>query len=553
MSSRRLAGPLQLGLAATTIYTAPSDSVGVIQYLLVQNPSASAVTFTMSLGADSAGNRLYDAVSIPAHGRLETRCFYTVDPGEEIQAFAGTATTLVIMLNGNENPAATVFPISVASSGRSLQQANGAPFRIKGDAGWDASTQLTIALWQSYLDQRKAEGYNAVLVELIENYFSQSPPANINGDIPFTGTISGGTPDFTTPNEVYWAFIDRMISEAAARNMLILASSLYQGSHAETPQSQGWYDQMIVNGSARTQSYGSFLGNRYRTRRNLIWVIGGDLSPTSTPTPMSGTGVTILENFTTSILATLPISNITTTHWDGNPSTQFGTSNMWTLNAIYNAGTGVGAQTRAQYAFSPTLPMFVIECYYDGNPAGGTGHDIRLQWWAGILNGANGGVVYGSEWVWPFGVPQSVSNPLLPEQNGPWATHMNDPSTSWFGAMHSTLDGTTSWETLEPDFSNLLVTAGKGTVDTSNYVYSGYTPNGLGACCYLPDASASSITLDLSVLACNTGTPMLAQWIDPTTGSTTTIATYTSGGSVVFTKPGANAAGDHDWGLRIAA
>lgn len=110
MSSKalRLAGPAQVSNAAATKYTVPASTVTVVRHIHVQNPSASAVTFTMSIGADAAGTRIYDAYSIPgaAAGQpasvLDIFCYYVLTATEVIQAFAGTNNVLTLTIDGQE-------------------------------------------------------------------------------------------------------------------------------------------------------------------------------------------------------------------------------------------------------------------------------------------------------------------------------------------------------------------------------------------------------------------------------------------------------------------
>jgi len=110
MSSKavRLFGPAQLSNAAATKYTVPASTKTVIRSIHLQNPSGTAVNFTMSIGADAAGTRIYDSYSIPAAAAgqpasvLDLFCYYVLDATEIVQAFASTGATLVLTLNGQE-------------------------------------------------------------------------------------------------------------------------------------------------------------------------------------------------------------------------------------------------------------------------------------------------------------------------------------------------------------------------------------------------------------------------------------------------------------------
>lgn len=100
-TATRFSGPAQLTNAAVTKLTLTAVQLAVIRHIHVQNPSGSAVTFTMSIGADAAGTRIYDARSIAAGDELDRFCYYVVSPSEIIQALAGTTLTLTLTLDGD--------------------------------------------------------------------------------------------------------------------------------------------------------------------------------------------------------------------------------------------------------------------------------------------------------------------------------------------------------------------------------------------------------------------------------------------------------------------
>ncbi len=101
--AKRLAGPAQVSNAAATKYTVPALTKTIVRHVHVQNPSASAVTFTMSIGADAAATRLFDVYSIPAATVLDHFCFYVLEAAEIIQALAGTNNILTLTIDGEES------------------------------------------------------------------------------------------------------------------------------------------------------------------------------------------------------------------------------------------------------------------------------------------------------------------------------------------------------------------------------------------------------------------------------------------------------------------
>jgi len=105
---KRLAGPALVTNTAATKYTVPAATRTILRHIHVQNPSGSAVTFTLSIGADATAVRLLDAFSIPAAAAGVTEsvkdwfCYYVLEAAEIVQALAGTNNILTLTLNGDE-------------------------------------------------------------------------------------------------------------------------------------------------------------------------------------------------------------------------------------------------------------------------------------------------------------------------------------------------------------------------------------------------------------------------------------------------------------------
>ncbi len=99
---KRLSGPSQLTNSVVTKYTVPAATTAVIRHIHVQNPSGSAVTFTLSIGANAAGTRIFDALSIAANSERSFWGPYTLTAAEIVQALAGTTLVLVLVLDGEE-------------------------------------------------------------------------------------------------------------------------------------------------------------------------------------------------------------------------------------------------------------------------------------------------------------------------------------------------------------------------------------------------------------------------------------------------------------------
>ena len=157
--------------------------------------------------------------------------------------------------------ASTVFPLQPSANGRYLVDQNGVPFRVQGEASWDAHINLNLTDLRAYLDDRQAKGFNALFTYVanpVAYYAGDSAPwvLQLGGSaagvaaLPFTRNASGGNwngdpnfsshdADFSSPNDAYFAWIAQFVDEAAAHGMVVMLTPMYLGYGLGN--ADGWY------------------------------------------------------------------------------------------------------------------------------------------------------------------------------------------------------------------------------------------------------------------------------------------------------------------------
>ena len=369
------------------------------------------------------------------------------------------------------------------SGKRYLVDAAGAPFFINGDSPWDLISTLKRPDVDLYLADRKAKGVNAVLVELMEHYFSPNPPKNAYGDAPFT---TAG--DFSTPNPAYFAHVDYVISKAAQMGILVILTPAYVGFGGGQ---EGWYQEMLANGTTKLFAYGQYLGNRYKNFNNILWVQGGDYNvPNTSLVQAVANGIRSVD------------SKPQTYHGQrGTAAMQFwGTSEPWLgVNNIYTDENTVVAKAFGEYNRS-SAPLFLIEARYEAEQ-GATEQVVRRQAYQAVLSGTSGHLM-GHALIWPFA--------------SGWQQALNSPGSRSMTHVSSVFT-TRQWWKLVPDQNNTTLTAGIGS--GGDRAVAARASDGSFAVAYMP--SFRSITIDMSKLA---GPNVKAQWVDPANGATSTIA-----------------------------
>ena len=189
--------------------------------------------------------------------------------------------------------AAPSFPVKYSANKRYLVDQNGTPFPIMGRTAWFV-TSLSVADYHTFVDDTAARGYNAIELHVVNHDpRGNNPPFNGNGDRPFLNRLDGTTwngslsygninneaPDFTTPNEAYWSFVDGLLSYCESKGILVFLFPAYVGYAGGD---QGWMQEMVANGTTKMQSYGAWIATRYKNQKNLVWMMGGDMGTPST-------------------------------------------------------------------------------------------------------------------------------------------------------------------------------------------------------------------------------------------------------------------------------
>lgn len=103
----RLVGPALVATGPTTVLTAGATEQIDIRKVRVTNPTASAVSFTMSIGADAAATRIIGP-SAPTIAANSSQDFWfggeaTMQPAEILTVSAGTNNVLVLAVGGYRN------------------------------------------------------------------------------------------------------------------------------------------------------------------------------------------------------------------------------------------------------------------------------------------------------------------------------------------------------------------------------------------------------------------------------------------------------------------
>lgn len=404
------------------------------------------------------------------------------------------------------------FPLRVSADQGLLLDRNGVPFLVNGDAAWSMIAQLDGPATDEYLQRRRQQGFNTLLVNLIEHRFSDDPPNNTFGQAPF---LAPG--DFSQPNPVYFQTARAALDKAAANGFMVLLTPAYLGFEGGD---QGFYQEMVAAGPDVLRDYGRFVGQRFGDLQNVIWLQGGDF--TIPPADLD-----LVEAVRQGILDS-GATQLHTAHWSPETSGSDVGVGWLDLNTTYTYGpvhaaslddNGVGG-----------IPHVVLESKYEDDIFGEVSTQrLRAQAYEAVLTNAIGSI-YGHGDIWQF-------------------------SSNWRGSMDARGAGDMAhaaeffesirWFDLQPAPLGEII-ADRGTLGWEDFISVAHSADRSMIAAYLPVARGVQVDLQDS-----SGT-VLTTWFDPANGTWTPASTrLVEGGQLQVDAPGQNSDGDTDWALLV--
>ncbi len=156
---------------------------------------------------------------------------------------------------------------SVSANKRFLLK-EGKPFFWLGDTAWELFHRLNRTEADSYLKKRNEQGFTVIQAVVLAELDGLHTP-NANGDLPLIND------DPTKPNEKYFEHVDYIVDKAASYNMNIALLPTW----GDKVFKDNWGAGPEVFNAANAGVYADWLATRYKDRKNIIWIVGGDRIP----------------------------------------------------------------------------------------------------------------------------------------------------------------------------------------------------------------------------------------------------------------------------------
>jgi hypothetical protein len=296
--------------------------------------------------------------------------------------------------------------LRVSANHRYVVKPDGTPFFYLADTAWELFHRLSRGEIDYYLRNRAGKGFTVIQATLLAEDNGLSVP-NAEGELPLLNF------DPATPNGKYFSLVDDTVEKAAADG-LCMAMLPTWGSWVDGKPHRIWEGRKVFNARS-AYLYGLFLGKRYATKSNIIWILGGDRSPAGYMEIWNAMAKGLKEGDGGTHLITYHPGGRTS-------SSQFFSKVPWLDFNMLNVGhyrfNGNDAEmVQHDYDLQPTRPAVDGETTYEDMPCDFftsnsrfTAYDVRKAAYWAVFAGAMGHT-YGHNSVWQMyrnGLPIEV-------------------------------------------------------------------------------------------------------------------------------------------------
>jgi hypothetical protein len=449
--------------------------------------------------------------------------------------------------------AQTCFPIRISDDKRYLVDQQNKPFPILGRTAWFIISQPEKD-YQHFIENTLSLGYNSIEFAVITHWPNGNhAPFNGEAELPFVKRLNGmdwdgklkykslssDTPDFATPNEKYWRYVDKFLEYCEAKGLLVFMFPAYVGYNGEE---QGWMKELVANGRERSMAYGAWIANRYKHRKNIVWMLLGDMGKFNAEQEVAEQA---LIDGLKSVKGQKSTQYTAESHSGENAADNLHFGHEMTLNGVYTWELKVPVPylSRKAYAHEPPMPAFLLEEPYDEEGPDGNNFNPnatqpvrRFQWWGWLST--IGGYISGNGYVWPFIDPV-------------WQQHLETKNTQDMMRLNKFIKSVEWWKLVPAGLGGMknIISAPVNIDTAATYVSAAAAKGGSFLVAYIPPAHKGAVKVDLSVLS----KPAFGYWFDPTDGRYIPMKTspLNNNGIIEFTPPGKNFDGESDWVLLL--
>jgi len=300
--------------------------------------------------------------------------------------------------------------LKISNDRRFIIKENGEPFFWLADTAWELFHRLECDEAVEYLATRASQGFTVIQAVALSEFDGLTVP-NAYDRLPLLknkdGNFDPTTPDVEPETErdssSYWEHMDFIIDRACSLGLYIGLLPTWGDKF-----NIGWGKGPEIFTPENAFVYGKWIGERYRNKSNIIWIMGGDR-------PLENeTHEDIVRNMATGIKLSTGNKHLMTYHPVGfNSSSKYVHDELWLdFNMIQSGHGGINIKNyefiQKDYALYPVKPTLDGEPRYEDHPVDFKAdngyfddYDVRVAAYWSMLSGACGHT-YGHHCIWSF-------------------------------------------------------------------------------------------------------------------------------------------------------
>jgi len=419
-----------------------------------------------------------------------------------------------------------------------LQHEDGEGFFWMGDTGWETFHRLNRDEVETYFKNRSNKKYSLIQAVLLPEQGGGINKINAHGDLPLLNR-DPSNPDVTpgnnplSPTEYdYWDHVDYVIQKAEENGLYVGILPAWGRYVADAN------NNTVIFNTINARAYGEWIGNRYKNRPNIIWIMGGDRRGDE------GGGVAVWNSMAQGIRSA-DQNHLMTFHPNVGSSSQWFHNELWLDFNMIQSGhcqTDPATYTKVTqdyYDRSPIKPVIDGEPRYENIPRcfnASNGliqpFDVRETAYWSLFAGAFGHT-YGHNSIWQMYKPEF--SPVAGASKD-WNVALDDPGGIQMQYLSELMQSRPLLGRV-PD--QTLISGGEGT--GANHIQA---TRGEGyAFLYMP--SGNTVNVRMGIIS---GSQVKGWWYDPRTGEASEIGIFSNSGILSFDPPGNHIRGN-DWVL----
>lgn len=310
----------------------------------------------------------------------------------------------------------TSAQFSISDNHRFLLK-DGKPFFWIGDTGWELLHRLNREQTDQYLKKRSEQGFTVIQTVVLAELDGLHTP-NAYGEKPLIDD------EPLKPNEQYFKHVEYVIDKANEYHINIgllptWGDKVFKNTWGKGPE--------IFN-EQNAAAYAGWLANRYKDKKNIIWILGGDRKP------RGEADIAVWNAMGNAIMKATGNKAVISFHPQPGPlgSAEWFHKENWLAFNMFQTGhcrdEKVYEQIQRVYQLSPVKPVMDAQPIYEDHPVcfnakdlgTSSAYDVRRSAYLDLFAGAFGHT-YGCHDIW-----QMYSENVEP---------VNGPHYYWHDAM----------------------------------------------------------------------------------------------------------------------